>query len=52
MAIIIDGKALAKKMQKAIAEEVAQLQTQYGRPPGLAVLMVGDSCADGGRQSC
>lgn len=45
MAIIIDGKALAKKMQKAIAEEVAQLQTQYGRPPGLAVLMVGDNPA-------
>jgi methylenetetrahydrofolate dehydrogenase (NADP+)/methenyltetrahydrofolate cyclohydrolase len=45
MAIIIDGKALAKKMQKAIAEEVAQLQPQYGRPPGLAVLMVGDNPA-------
>lgn len=45
MATIIDGKALAKKMQKAIAEEVAQLQTKYGRPPGLAVLMVGDNPA-------
>lgn len=45
MAVIIDGKALAKKMQKAIAEEVARLQTKYGRPPGLAVLMVGDNPA-------
>jgi methylenetetrahydrofolate dehydrogenase (NADP+)/methenyltetrahydrofolate cyclohydrolase len=45
MAVIIDGKALAKKMQSAIAEEVAQLQTQYGRPPGLAVMMVGDNPA-------
>jgi methylenetetrahydrofolate dehydrogenase (NADP+) / methenyltetrahydrofolate cyclohydrolase len=45
MAIIIDGKALAKKMQKAIAEEVAELQPIYGRPPGLAVLMVGDNPA-------
>ncbi|PZV15999.1 MAG: bifunctional methylenetetrahydrofolate dehydrogenase/methenyltetrahydrofolate cyclohydrolase FolD [Pseudanabaena sp.] len=45
MAVIIDGKALAKKMQKAIAEEVAKLQTKYGRPPGLAVLMVGDNPA-------
>jgi len=45
MATIIDGKALAKKMQNAIAEEVAQLQAKYGRPPGLAVLMVGDNPA-------
>ena len=45
MATIIDGKALAKKMQGAIADEVAQLQTLYGRPPGLAVLMVGDNPA-------
>jgi methylenetetrahydrofolate dehydrogenase (NADP+)/methenyltetrahydrofolate cyclohydrolase len=45
MAIIIDGKALAKKMQKAIADEVAQLQLKYDRPPGLAVLMVGDNPA-------
>ena len=45
MATIIDGKALAKKMQKAIAEEVAELQPIYGRPPGLAVLMVGENPA-------
>jgi methylenetetrahydrofolate dehydrogenase (NADP+)/methenyltetrahydrofolate cyclohydrolase len=45
MAVIIDGKALAKKMQGAIALEIAQLQPQYGRPPGLAVLMVGDNPA-------
>ena len=45
MAIIIDGKALAKKMQKEIADEVAHLQKKYERPPGLAVLMVGDNPA-------
>ncbi|OIP76151.1 MAG: bifunctional 5,10-methylene-tetrahydrofolate dehydrogenase/5,10-methylene-tetrahydrofolate cyclohydrolase [Oscillatoriales cyanobacterium CG2_30_44_21] len=45
MANIIDGKALAKKMQQAIAAEVAQLAPKYGRPPGLAVLMVGDNPA-------
>ncbi|PZU97434.1 MAG: bifunctional methylenetetrahydrofolate dehydrogenase/methenyltetrahydrofolate cyclohydrolase FolD [Pseudanabaena sp.] len=45
MANIIDGKALAKKMQQAIATEVAQLAPKYGRPPGLAVLMVGDNPA-------
>ncbi|MDX2256651.1 MAG: bifunctional methylenetetrahydrofolate dehydrogenase/methenyltetrahydrofolate cyclohydrolase FolD [Pseudanabaenaceae cyanobacterium bins.39] len=45
MSVIIDGKALAKKMQTAIAAKVAQLQLEYGRPPGLAVLMVGDNPA-------
>ena len=45
MAAIIDGKALAKKMQTAIATEIAELQPKYGRSPGLAVLMVGDNPA-------
>lgn len=45
MAEIIDGKALAQKMQGEMAEKVAALQTQIGRPPGLAVLMVGDNPA-------
>jgi methylenetetrahydrofolate dehydrogenase (NADP+)/methenyltetrahydrofolate cyclohydrolase len=45
MSAIIDGKALAKKMQTAIATKVAQLRVEYGRSPGLAVLMVGDNPA-------
>jgi methylenetetrahydrofolate dehydrogenase (NADP+)/methenyltetrahydrofolate cyclohydrolase len=45
MAKIIDGKALAQKMQTAIAEDVAQLKSKYGRAPGLAVVMVGDNPA-------
>lgn len=45
MAAIIDGKAIAKKMQGAIADEIAQLLPKYGRAPGLAVLMVGDNPA-------
>ncbi len=45
MAIIIDGKALAKKIQTAIASEITELKPKYGRPPGLAVLMVGDNPA-------
>lgn len=45
MAVIIDGKALAKKIQEKMAEEILQLQAKYGRPPGLAVLMVGDNPA-------
>ena len=45
MAIIIDGKILAKKIQAEIAAEIAQLKPKYGRAPGLAVLMVGDNPA-------
>jgi methylenetetrahydrofolate dehydrogenase (NADP+) / methenyltetrahydrofolate cyclohydrolase len=42
---ILDGKALAQKMQTALADRIIQLQPQVGRPPGLAVLMVGDNPA-------
>jgi methylenetetrahydrofolate dehydrogenase (NADP+) / methenyltetrahydrofolate cyclohydrolase len=42
---LLDGKALAQKMQAEMAAEVQQLQANYGRSPGLAVLMVGDNPA-------
>lgn len=42
---ILDGKALAHKMQAALADRIIQLQPKIGRPPGLAVLMVGDNPA-------
>ena len=35
---IIDGKALAQNLRKKIANQVKQ----YSRPPGLAVILVGD----------
>ena len=35
---IIDGKTLAQNLRKNIANEVKQ----YSRPPGLAVVLVGD----------
>ena len=38
---IIDGKSLAENLRKNIANEVKQ----YSRPPGLAVLLVGDDQA-------
>lgn len=44
-ASILDGKALAQRLQGELAEQVQRLQTQVGRPPGLAVLMVGDDPA-------
>ena len=42
MAGLLDGKALAAQMQAEMTEQVKTLQAQIGRPPGLAVLMVGD----------
>jgi len=42
---ILDGKALAKKIQSELKEQIAILQPKIGRPPGLAVLMVGDNPA-------
>jgi methylenetetrahydrofolate dehydrogenase (NADP+) / methenyltetrahydrofolate cyclohydrolase len=42
---ILDGKALAQKMQDALQQQISQLQPEIGRPPGLAVLMVGDNPA-------
>jgi methylenetetrahydrofolate dehydrogenase (NADP+) / methenyltetrahydrofolate cyclohydrolase len=43
MAGLLDGKALAAKMQAELTEQVKGLRS--GRPPGLAVLMVGDNPA-------
>jgi methylenetetrahydrofolate dehydrogenase (NADP+) / methenyltetrahydrofolate cyclohydrolase len=42
---ILDGKALAQHMQAELTTQVKSLQEKYGRPPGLAVLMVGDNPA-------
>jgi methylenetetrahydrofolate dehydrogenase (NADP+)/methenyltetrahydrofolate cyclohydrolase len=45
MAGRLDGKALASQMQAELTEKVKGLTSQYGRSPGLAVLMVGDNPA-------
>lgn len=42
---LLNGKALAEKIQLQLQEQVALLQPKIGRPPGLAVLMVGDNPA-------
>lgn len=42
---ILDGKALAQKIQTELTAQIQALQPQIGRPPGLAVLMVGDNPA-------
>lgn len=42
---LLDGKALAQRIQTQLREQVQQLLAANGRPPGLAVLMVGDNPA-------
>lgn len=42
---LLDGKALAKEIQSNLKAKIAQLEPKIGRPPGLAVLMVGDNPA-------
>ncbi|MHC5766502.1 MAG: bifunctional methylenetetrahydrofolate dehydrogenase/methenyltetrahydrofolate cyclohydrolase FolD [Nostoc sp.] len=42
---LLDGKALAAKIQQELAVAITQLQPKMERPPGLAVLMVGDNPA-------
>lgn len=44
-ATIIDGKAVAQEIREGLKLEVAQFCETYGRPPGLAVVIVGDDPA-------
>ena len=45
MAIIMDGKALAAKMQDHLHEKVERLKEKEWIVPGLVVIMVGDNPA-------
>ncbi|NEO17099.1 MULTISPECIES: bifunctional methylenetetrahydrofolate dehydrogenase/methenyltetrahydrofolate cyclohydrolase FolD [unclassified Moorena] len=45
MTNILDGKTIAKKIQTQLQEQTKKLTLKHGRPPGLAVLMVGDNPA-------
>ena len=42
---ILDGKALSERMREAMQQETLQLIAKHGRPPGLAVVLVGDDPA-------
>jgi methylenetetrahydrofolate dehydrogenase (NADP+)/methenyltetrahydrofolate cyclohydrolase len=42
---ILDGQALAARMQKELKPQVAQFAARHGRPPGLAIVLVGDNPA-------
>lgn len=42
---ILDGKALSKKIENRVAEDVKILKEKTGRTPGLAVILVGNDPA-------
>ncbi|NET55807.1 MAG: bifunctional methylenetetrahydrofolate dehydrogenase/methenyltetrahydrofolate cyclohydrolase FolD [Symploca sp. SIO2E6] len=42
---LLDGKTLAKRIQNQLQEQIKPLISKIGRPPGLAVVMVGDNPA-------
>ena len=45
MATIIDGKQFAARLRAGIAAQVAQLKTEHGITPGLAVVLAGEDPA-------
>jgi len=42
---IIDGKAVAARVRAEVAADVEAFVAEYGRPPGLATILVGDDPA-------
>jgi methylenetetrahydrofolate dehydrogenase (NADP+)/methenyltetrahydrofolate cyclohydrolase len=42
---VLDGKALAARLEGELTKEVAALQKKTGQSPGLAVVLVGDDAA-------
>ena len=42
---ILDGQALAAQMQRELMPEVAAFGARHGRPPGLAIVLVGENPA-------
>ena len=42
---LLDGQALAARMQSELMPQVAAFAAAHGRPPGLAIVLVGDNPA-------
>src|SRR3954469_18880524 len=42
---LIDGRAVAERVRREVADGVAEFLTRGGRPPGLATVLVGDDAA-------
>lgn len=45
MAKVIDGKALAQRVREGLKADIERVKKARGRPPGLAVVLVGDDPA-------
>jgi methylenetetrahydrofolate dehydrogenase (NADP+)/methenyltetrahydrofolate cyclohydrolase len=45
VAKIIDGQAMAAQIREEVKEEVAELTSKYGMPPGLEVILIGEDPA-------
>ncbi|MEM6533302.1 MAG: bifunctional methylenetetrahydrofolate dehydrogenase/methenyltetrahydrofolate cyclohydrolase FolD [Myxococcota bacterium] len=45
MTLVLDGKAMAAAVREEVAGEVEDVKAALGRPPGLAVVLVGDDPA-------
>jgi methylenetetrahydrofolate dehydrogenase (NADP+)/methenyltetrahydrofolate cyclohydrolase len=44
-ATLLDGKAVAERIRDELAARIAQVQSKLGRPPALAIVLVGDDPA-------
>jgi 5,10-methylene-tetrahydrofolate dehydrogenase/methenyl tetrahydrofolate cyclohydrolase len=44
-ATVIDGKAVAQRVRAEVGQGVAEFTERYGRPPGLATVLVGEDSA-------
>jgi methylenetetrahydrofolate dehydrogenase (NADP+) / methenyltetrahydrofolate cyclohydrolase len=42
---LLDGQALAARMQEEIKPQIKEFVAEHGRPPGLAIVLVGDDPA-------
>ena len=42
---ILDGQALGRRMQQEMGPQVAEFTARHGRPPGLAIVLVGENPA-------
>ena len=42
---VLDGQALAKRMQEEMTPDVAAFAKQHGRPPGLGIVLAGNDPA-------